>query len=265
MSFHIYLIILSIFYLVIQISLSVSYNIYWSDEFEFYESASRNPYTINMRGNENQSLVICFEGLQNIRYSGICEGALLDTINTNILFGPKTIFQSQNASKPYEMQIWIGDDHETGWSNYFLLAYTNGADRGEGPGRLLMGQYLPNDQQRIIYSNSQITFNPYLNDQSVLIELQNNNSYFIICASIGPKNRYDTACKIGKYDTETKLIGLGSGIFNISQGHTTHGVAVIRINSYTFLMYVCCISLHSIFYMYICIYIYTVVMVNILQ
>merc|ERR1719245_1926252 len=97
-----------------------------------------------------------------------------------------------------------------------------------------MGQYLPDGSGRLLYSPQQITFNPGLNDQSRLIELQ-NNSYFIVCASVGPRNQYDTACRIGKYDTNLFSIALGSKIFNMSRDHTTHGMAVSRINSQTFL------------------------------
>merc|ERR1712228_132397 len=96
----------------------------------------------------------------------------------------------------------------------------------------LMAQYL--NDGRILYSQNQVTFNPFLNDQSNLIELQ-NNSYFIVCASVGPRNQYDTACKIGKYDTEAMMIGLGPKVFNMSKDHTTHGMATHRINANTFL------------------------------
>ena len=217
----------------INIFVVLSYDIDWSDDFTYFEAASRNPYTINMRsGTINQSLVICFEELQDTEYSGICESAKLDTITPEITFGPKSMFQMANASNPYEIQIY-----GAGWTNYFLLAYTNAPTAHGGPGKLVMGRYLPNEDGQIIYSPSEVTFNPYLNSNSVLIELQ-NNSYFIVCASVGPNSEYDTACKVGKYDTEIMSIGLGSKVFNISQGHRIRGLAVSRINGNTFLVYV---------------------------
>ena len=216
-------------------SLVLSYNIDWSGDYTYFEAASRNPYTINLRGQpDNQTLVICFEELQDEKFSGLCEGAALDTDTPDISFGPKSIFQLENASNPYQIQIYEGG--ETGWSHYFLLAYTNGENRAEGPGKVVMGQYLPNNQQ-IIYSQSAMTFNPLPNDQSVLVELQ-NNSYFIVCSSAGPRNEYDTNCYIGKYDTTSMEITFGYFPYNITEGHTTHGMAITRLNSYTFLVYV---------------------------
>jgi len=205
-----------------------SYNIAWSQDFTYYDGGSRNPYTLNLRGIDSQSLVICFEELQDTLYSGLCETAQLQPTLPSIDFGPKTIFQLNNASNPFSLQIYGSE----GWTNYFLLAYTNGPSRAEGPGKVLMGQYLADG--RIMYSQNQATFNPYLNDQSNLIELQ-NNSYFIVCASVGPRNEYDTACKLGKYDIEGMTIGLGRGVYNMSKGHTTHGMGTTRLNENTFL------------------------------
>ena len=72
----------------------------------YYDGGSRNPYTINIRGSDESSLVICFEELQDTKYSGLCEGAQLDVDSLNMTFGPKTIYQIENASDHYDSNIW---------------------------------------------------------------------------------------------------------------------------------------------------------------
>ena len=189
-----------------------SYDIRWSKEFEYFSERSRYPYSIRIREQSQQALIICFEELNDDKYGGLCESAQLDVDNEDMTFGSKTFFELENASVPHEIQIWAGGNE--GWTPYFLLGYTNGPDRSEGPGKVTMGRYL--DGGGIMYSSNRMTFNPYSNDQTHLIELQ-NNSYFIICASVGPRNQYDTACKIGRYATSTMDISLGSKVFNISK------------------------------------------------
>jgi len=213
--------------------LTASYDIKWSDAFTYYDGGSRSPYTINLRGQTNSSLIICFEELVDTKYTGLCEAAELDLDKDEISFGLKTIFQLENATDPYEIQIYGPD----GWTNEFLLAYTNGPNSAEGPGKIMMGKYLGDG--RLTYSWNEVTFNPYLNDNTNVIELQ-NNSYFIICASVGPRSQYDTACRIGKYDLDSGAIQLGSKVFNMTTDHPVRGMAVARINSYTF---VACMAL----------------------
>ena len=66
-----------------------------------------------MRGQTEQSLIICFEELQDDKFSGLCEGAALLTNISTMQFGAKTIFHLENASNPYEMLIIVLDylDH----------------------------------------------------------------------------------------------------------------------------------------------------------
>eukprot|EP00483_Globobulimina_turgida_P013064 UN13088 len=197
------------------LQLTASYNIDWSVSYVYFMGGTRNPYLVDLRGTDPEFLLICFEELNDDDFAGICKTATLDLPNQRIFFHPSETFQAVNASNPYEIQI-----HKQGPTEYFLLAYTNGPAHSSGPGQVLLGSYATNGA--LNYSEQSYTFNPYLNDQSRLIELRSPDmNYFIICASVGPNNQYDTACRVGEYDTDGWTISLGSKIFNMTMNHPT--------------------------------------------
>merc|ERR1712218_337448 len=77
-------------------------------------------------------------------------------------------------------------------------------------------------------------FNGGLNDQSHLVELQ-NNSYFIVCYSDGPNNEYDTECRVGQYDYNVLTILFGDLSFNMTQNVPTNGMDIARISNNAFI------------------------------
>eukprot|EP01084_Bolivina_argentea_P084314 152520_1 len=114
---------------------------------------------------------------------------------------------------------------------FFLLAYTNGPKRTDGPGKVLVGTY---DSSGTLTTGNSVTFNPGPNDQSHLIELQ-SNGYFIVCASAGYSNEYDTACRIGQYSVPQLTIQFGTNIWNMTMGRSTNGMDTTRIDADTFI------------------------------
>eukprot|EP01083_Nonionella_stella_P195284 719470_1 len=207
----------------ILLRLSTSYNIGWSAAYTYYDGGTVNPNVITLRGSDPEHALICFEEVADAESSGVCETLRLDISGNTISPGSKSLFADTNASIPYQIQIY-----NNGPTNNFLLGYTHGPYRSSGRGEVLIGSFQQDDAS--LQYGAPTTFNPGLNDETRLIELQ-SDGYFIICSAVGPNNQYNTGCRIASYDVDTLAINIGNRSFDMTRDHQTHAMTVSRIAS----------------------------------
>ena len=143
----------------------------------------QNPYSNYLFGqNGSNVLLVCYEDKDPSGRSGVCKLGTLDIPNQKISFTGENVFDS-TAIDNYEIQL-VGPN---GPLNNFLIGYTNAGDSSAGPGKLVVGSF--DTTRNLIKYGTPYTFNVGDNDQSNVVELERNDSYFAVCFSIGANDQ----------------------------------------------------------------------------
>eukprot|EP00486_Rosalina_sp_Unknown_P013136 CAMPEP_0201590756 /NCGR_PEP_ID=MMETSP0190_2-20130828/181459_1 /ASSEMBLY_ACC=CAM_ASM_000263 /TAXON_ID=37353 /ORGANISM="Rosalina sp." /LENGTH=426 /DNA_ID=CAMNT_0048047553 /DNA_START=71 /DNA_END=1347 /DNA_ORIENTATION=- len=217
---------MNIFSIVLCAGLAYGYNITFGPKNNFFATDTvENPYSNYLFGqNGNNVLLICYEDKDIVGRNGQCELGQIDITNQKITFSNESVFDTK-AIDNYEIQL-LGPN---GPLNNFLIGYTNGADSSTGPGKVVLGSF--DTTTNMIKYGAPVTFNVGDNDQSNVVELERNDSYFAVCYSIGPNDNKGTGCRIGQYDVTDLSVRFGQQLFNVPSNGPTDGMGISRINN----------------------------------